>query len=146
MLDFVCVCVAYTQQGHAHISAPPPGGGGGRGAPFLFEVEPFVVRVVEVEVVVGAEVWVVKAVKVVEVRWSELPRPRLEFLALGLRFFWGLYYFSQGSQGRKGKEMEGVFGPRQLQPGGPAGPRGGGFAMPLPRSPQRRRCPAMQFL
>jgi hypothetical protein len=38
-----------------------------------------------VEVVVGAEVWVAKAVKAVEVRWSEqLPRPRLVFLALGL--------------------------------------------------------------
>jgi hypothetical protein len=37
-----------------------------------------------VEAVVGAEVWVVKAVKAVEVRWSALPRPRLVFLALGL--------------------------------------------------------------
>jgi hypothetical protein len=37
-----------------------------------------------VEVVVGAAVWVVKAVEVAEVRWSELPpRPRL-VLALGL--------------------------------------------------------------
>jgi hypothetical protein len=36
------------------------------------------------EVVVGAAVWVGDAVKVVEVRWSELPQPRLVFLALGL--------------------------------------------------------------
>jgi hypothetical protein len=49
-------------------------GGGG-------EVEPVAARAVVV--VVGAAVWVAKAVEVVEVRWSELPpRPRYAFLAL----------------------------------------------------------------
>jgi hypothetical protein len=46
-------------------------------AGYLSEVEPVAVRVVE-QVVVGAEVWVwvgAEVVKVVEVRWSELPRP-----------------------------------------------------------------------
>jgi hypothetical protein len=66
---------AFFNKEHEHINAPdppppPPG------APRLSEVEPVAVRLVEV--VVGAEVWVAKAaVEVVEVRWGDLPRPRL---------------------------------------------------------------------
>jgi hypothetical protein len=61
----------YTRARRIKESPPGGGGGGGRGATRPPEVEPVVVRVVEVAV--GAEVWAVKAVKVVEMRWSELP-------------------------------------------------------------------------
>jgi hypothetical protein len=74
----------YAARARAHQRTTPRGRGVARerGGGRLSEVEPVAVRVVGA--VVGAEVWVAKAVKVVETRWSELPRPRLVFLALGL--------------------------------------------------------------
>jgi hypothetical protein len=86
----------YTHQECEHAGVPlyHPGGFGGGISPRLSEVEPVAVR--GVEVAIGAAVWVVKAVEVVEVRWSELPpRSRLVFLAPGL---------------------EGALGERQRQP------------------------------
>jgi hypothetical protein len=84
-------CV-YTHQERGHVSVSPPGGGV---APRLSGVEPVAVRVVEV--VVGAAVWVVKAVEVVEVRRSELPSRSRLALALGLEGALG----ESGSQGRR---------------------------------------------
>jgi hypothetical protein len=62
----------------------------GRGgvAPRISEVEPVAVRVVEVAI--GAAVWVVKAVEVVEARWSELPPRRLRLVFISLAIFGAL--------------------------------------------------------
>jgi hypothetical protein len=80
-----------------HPPPPPPGGVAvvAERPPAYPKSSQLGVRVVEV--VVGAAVWVVKAVEVVEVRWSELPRPRLVFLALGLEGALG----EGGSQDRR---------------------------------------------
>jgi hypothetical protein len=86
-----------------------------------------------------AEVWVAKAVKVAEVRWSELPRLRLVFLALGIegalsgsqgRRFYRVRAPVAGSASRGGCDFRGRHCPRRSKRKRPAPSLGPSSSMP----------------